>query len=154
MKYISLFSGIEAASVAWKPLGWKPLAFAEYKQDEVCMTIPARIYKGGGEPLIMDPAFSKRPRQQIAVSDSELSYALTTGEPPRVLQPPLVRRLTPTECERLQGFPDGHTKIPYRGKEADKCPKSHRYKALGNSMAVPVIRWLGERILEVAHEGA
>lgn len=55
-----------------------------------------------------------------------------------------VRRLTPTECERLQGFPDGWTDVPYRGREhpAD----GPRYKALGNSMAVPVVRWIGERM--------
>lgn len=57
-----------------------------------------------------------------------------------------VRRLTPTECERLQGFPDGWTRIPYRGKPAEECPDGPRYKALGNSMAVPVMRWIGERI--------
>jgi DNA (cytosine-5)-methyltransferase 1 len=51
-----------------------------------------------------------------------------------------VRRLTPTECERLQGFPDGYTNIK------DKCPDGPRYKALGNSWAVPVVRWVGERI--------
>jgi len=57
-----------------------------------------------------------------------------------------VRRLTPTECERLQGFPDGWTLIPYKGKDA---PQTHRYKALGNSMAVPVMGWLGQRIQAV-----
>jgi len=57
-----------------------------------------------------------------------------------------VRRLTPIECERLQGFPDDYTKIPYRGKPAEKCADGHRYKACGNSMAVPVMRWIGERI--------
>ena len=57
-----------------------------------------------------------------------------------------VRRLTPTEAERLQGFPDGHTLIPWRGKPADECPDGPRYKTLGNSMAVPVMRWIGERI--------
>jgi DNA (cytosine-5)-methyltransferase 1 len=60
-----------------------------------------------------------------------------------------VRRLTPTECERLQGFPDNHTRIPWRGKPAEDCPDGPRYKALGNSMAVPVMRWIGERIQEV-----
>ncbi|MDE1990571.1 MAG: DNA cytosine methyltransferase, partial [Betaproteobacteria bacterium] len=54
-----------------------------------------------------------------------------------------VRRLTPRECERLQGFPDDYTAIPYRNKLAADGP---RYKALGNSMAVPVMRWIGERI--------
>jgi len=57
-----------------------------------------------------------------------------------------VRRLTPMECERLQGFPDNYTQIAWRGKPVEECPDSHRYKALGNSMAVPVMRWIGERI--------
>jgi DNA (cytosine-5)-methyltransferase 1 len=57
-----------------------------------------------------------------------------------------VRRLMPVECERLQGFPDGYTRIPWRGKPAADCPDGPRYKALGNSMAVPVMRWIGERI--------
>lgn len=57
-----------------------------------------------------------------------------------------VRRLTPRECERLQGFPDDYTRIPWRGKAAEKCPDAPRYKAIGNSMAVPVMRWLGERL--------
>ncbi|MFZ5074284.1 DNA N-6-adenine-methyltransferase, partial [Enterobacter kobei] len=57
-----------------------------------------------------------------------------------------VRRLTPIECERLQGFPDNHTLIGWRGKNADECPDGPRYKAIGNSMAVPVMRWIGERI--------
>jgi len=60
-----------------------------------------------------------------------------------------VRRLTPRECERLQGFPDDYTLIPWRNKPAEKCPDGPRYKALGNSMAVPVMRWIGERIQQV-----
>ena len=58
-----------------------------------------------------------------------------------------VRRLTPVECERLQGFPDNYTNIPWRKK--DESPDGPRYKALGNSMAVPVMRWIGERIIQV-----
>ena len=58
-----------------------------------------------------------------------------------------VRRLTPVECERLQGFPDGYTNIPWRGKP--ESPDGPRYKALGNSMAVPVMRYIGERINKV-----
>jgi DNA (cytosine-5)-methyltransferase 1 len=65
---------------------------------------------------------------------------------PIVAQSMAVRRLTPVECERLQGFPDSFTRIPYRNKSADNCPDGPRYKALGNSMAVPVMRWIGERI--------
>lgn len=62
----------------------------------------------------------------------------------------VVRRLTPVECERLQGFPDNYTRIPFKGKSAEDCPKTHRYKALGNSMAVPVMKWIGERIQQVS----
>jgi len=66
-----------------------------------------------------------------------------------------VRRFTPVECERLQGFPDNYTRIPWRGKPAEECPDGGRYKALGNSMACNVMRWLGRRIeLVEAGEGA
>jgi len=57
-----------------------------------------------------------------------------------------VRRLTPVECERLQGFPDGWTQIPWKKKPASECPDGPRYKALGNSMACNVMRWIGRRI--------
>lgn len=57
-----------------------------------------------------------------------------------------VRRLTPTECARLQGFPDDWARIPWRGKPAEECPDGPQYKAFGNSMAVPVMEWIGERI--------
>ncbi|CAI8893883.1 DNA cytosine methyltransferase [Pseudomonas syringae] len=57
-----------------------------------------------------------------------------------------VRRLTPTECERLQGFPDDYTLIPWRGRVRGLCPDGPRYKAIGNSKAVPVVRWIGMRI--------
>ena len=57
-----------------------------------------------------------------------------------------VRRLTPRECERLQGFPDDYTLIPWRGKAASECPDGPRYRALGNSWAVPVVAWIGRRI--------
>jgi site-specific DNA-cytosine methylase len=63
-----------------------------------------------------------------------------------ITQSMAVRRLTPVECERLQGFPDNFTRIPWRNKPATECPDGPRYKALGNSMAVPVMRWIGERI--------
>ena len=57
-----------------------------------------------------------------------------------------IRHLTPTECERLQGFPDNYTQIAWRNKLPEDCPDGPRYKAMGNSMAVPVMRWIGERI--------
>jgi DNA (cytosine-5)-methyltransferase 1 len=72
----------------------------------------------------------------------------THGHEPAVIQPPTmqVRRLTPVECERLQGFPDNYTDIKAKGKPT---PDGPRYKALGNSMAVPVMAWIGKRIQEV-----
>lgn len=69
-----------------------------------------------------------------------------TNLTPAVMHGVSVRRLMPVECERLQGFPDNHTQISWRGKEATKCPDGPRYRAIGNSMAVPVMRWIGERI--------
>ena len=65
---------------------------------------------------------------------------------PNVMHASAIRRLTPIECERLQGFEDSYTAVPYRGKPAADGP---RYRALGNSMAVPVVRWIGERIARV-----
>lgn len=59
----------------------------------------------------------------------------------------VISKLTPLECERLFGFKDNYTRIPWRNKPAEECPDGHRYKALGNSMAVTVMRWIGERIL-------
>jgi len=63
-----------------------------------------------------------------------------------------VRRLTPRECERLQGFPDDWTRIQWKGKKLEECPDGHRYKAMGNSMAVPVMRWIGQQIKQVEEE--
>jgi DNA (cytosine-5)-methyltransferase 1 len=61
----------------------------------------------------------------------------------------ILRHLTPKEDERLQGFPDDWTKVPYKGNPPEKCPAGLRYNAVGNSMAVPVMRWIGKRILYV-----
>ena len=77
------------------------------------------------------------------------AYTLTATDRHAVSDGLQVRRLMPVECERLQGFPDNHTLIPWRGKPAADCPDSQRYKAIGNSMAVPVMRWIGERIKQV-----
>lgn len=71
---------------------------------------------------------------------------------PLILRNNVVRRLTPIECERLQGFPDNHTKVHFKNKSVDDCPDGHRYRALGNSMAVPVMRWIGERICSVVEK--
>ena len=71
---------------------------------------------------------------------------------PAVAQAMTVRRLTPRECERLQGFPDDYTLIPWRKNAAADCPDGPRYKALGNSMAVNCMAWIGERIAAVDAE--
>lgn len=78
-------------------------------------------------------------------------YTLTATDRHAATVGARVRRLTPLECERLQGFPDHHTRIPWRGKPAEDCPDGLRYRAIGNSMAVPVMRWIGERIQAVAN---
>ena len=79
----------------------------------------------------------------------ELTQPLGTNGAHAISTAMQVRRLTPVECERLQGFPDGYTAIPWRNKPADQCPDGPRYKALGNSMAVPVMRWIGQQLDKV-----
>ena len=86
----------------------------------------------------------------LVASTLKSSVDRTRQDPEQTLVPSgggmAVRRLTPKECERLQGFPDNHTLIPWRGKPAEQCPDGPRYKALGNSMAVPCMAWIGSRI--------
>ncbi|MER2907433.1 phage N-6-adenine-methyltransferase [Morganella morganii] len=84
--------------------------------------------------------------------ESGVSYTLIKSDIHGVSVRNSVRRLTPVECERLQGFPDNHTLISWRGKDAADCPDGPRYRAIGNSMAVPVMRWIGERILAALPE--
>lgn len=76
----------------------------------------------------------------------EVTHTLDSTHGPAIQTAMQVRRLTPIECERLQGFPDHYTAIPWRKKPSDLCPDGPRYKALGNSWAVPVVRWIGSRI--------
>jgi len=78
--------------------------------------------------------------------DGDPAFTLQAAHSHGVFSSMQVRRLTPVECERLQGFPDKYTAIPYRNKPVEKCPDGPRYKALGNSMAVPVMGWIGSRI--------
>jgi DNA (cytosine-5)-methyltransferase 1 len=80
-------------------------------------------------------------------NDKGTAYTVDTHATQGVATAMQVRRLTPVECERLQGFPDNYTNIPWRKK--DEAPDGPRYKALGNSMAVPCMRWIGERIQQV-----
>ena len=73
-------------------------------------------------------------------------------EEPEISWQATVRRLLPVECERLMGFPDNHTRIPWKGKPEEDCPDAPRYKACGNSMAVNCMMWIGERIQMVENE--
>jgi DNA (cytosine-5)-methyltransferase 1 len=93
-------------------------------------------------------AFAQNSRDELREMAVVVALAAEPGmkQQSYIRQASAVRRLTPRECERLQGFPDDYTAVPYRGKLAADGP---RYKALGNSMAVPVMAWIGERIAQV-----
>ena len=139
-------------------------AFAENSHGEARLQdgdggITGPLSTGGGKPGQGYPAvvaFQERGRadgRSLEINGG-LAYALTAPNGVGRAQERniadfrtmAVRRLTPIECERLQGFPDNHTLIGWRGKDTAECPDGPRYKAIGNSMAVPVMRWIGERI--------
>ncbi len=108
------------------------------KEVEVCPTITAWWGTGGNNvPLVLASTQAK------AEITRDLSPTLTAlHEQPIIVHQGDVRRLTVTEAERLMGFPDGWTNVPWNGKA--EAPTSHRYRVLGNSMVVPVMRWIGE----------
>ena len=144
MKFLSVCSGIEAASVAWKPL-----------VPDTSPAIKARDHKGpssdgdGDGAALIPCAFNLRGREGGAmpeVSDVASVRAASGGSSRSYVAGMAVRRLTPRECERLQGFPDDYTLVPHRGKPAADGP---RYKALGNSWATTNAQWIGERIAVV-----
>ena len=118
--------------------------------DEVCSTLRSEM--GDNQPAVAFNSDQSEKTRSMGES-SEACPTLRSGGVVSVATPMQVRRLTPTECERLQGFPDNFTRIPYRGKPADKCPDGPRYKALGNSMAVNVMNFLGEKIDKLEGEG-
>jgi DNA (cytosine-5)-methyltransferase 1 len=91
-------------------------------------------------------AFGWQNSSHQGMSVDTISPTLDKSKTPATMQNMAVRRLTPVECERLQGFPDNYTNIP-------KAADGNRYKALGNSMAVPVMRWIGERINQYEQRG-
>lgn len=127
---------------------------------DVAPTVTSRYGTGGGNvPLVnnevVEPvAFQPGNLMRRAGSDPSTEVFPTvkcdTGDQsPHVATSMAVRRLTPEECEALQGFPKGYSRIPWKGKPAEECPDGPRYKACGNSMAVPVMSWVGQRIAEV-----
>jgi DNA (cytosine-5)-methyltransferase 1 len=144
----------------------QPIAYENHAQDsrvkemgDTCTTVTSNYGMGGGNtPLVAQPtiidraAFNQGANAQydIKIEEGQTMPSLVARGPHGVGQynSPImaIRRLTPRECERLQGFPDDWTLIPYRNKSAEQCPDGPRYKACGNSMAVPVMRWIGQRI--------
>jgi DNA (cytosine-5)-methyltransferase 1 len=114
------------------------ISFTQTKADVhgVAYGFEPGIAKREGEPNRFIEEMTPTMRSQMG--DNQIAVAKQMA----------VRRLTPRECERLQGFPDDYTKIPYRNKDSEKCPDGPRYKALGNSWAVPVVKWIGERIVK------
>jgi DNA (cytosine-5)-methyltransferase 1 len=115
---------------------------------DVCTTVSATYGTGGGNvPVTLQPIGFDAYNNDVT---GDVSKTIDTGQDyhhvPNILQHMAVRRLTPKECERLQGFGDNYTDIQTKGKPT---PDGPRYKALGNSMAVPVMRWIGERIQKV-----
>ena len=146
-------------------------AFGEHSGDGTASTTKARDYKdaidlvvhGTQDPCTGSQAFAlgrNNGAENAVCVTGQVAHTLRgegfdasedgTGRgTPTISQGMAVRRLTPVECERLQGFPDNFTQIPYRNKTAGKCPDGPRYKALGNSMAVPCMKWIGERIQQV-----
>jgi DNA (cytosine-5)-methyltransferase 1 len=117
---------------------------------DLAFTLITPSSSGGGQPQAV--AFAQNTRDEVRLfnDDGQIVGALSSERGAKqqsyIAQQFTVRRLTPTECERLQGFPEGYTAIAWRGKGADQCPDGPRYKALGNSMAVLCMRWIGERL--------
>jgi site-specific DNA-cytosine methylase len=125
-------------------------ALDEYNQSghkEVCYLL--RTASGDGIPKVNVAQPIAFTTEQTPKFNENQALTLTKSEAKHnqsVLTEMAVRRLTPVECERLQGFPDGYTNIPWRKKE--ESPDGPRYKSLGNSMAVPVMAWIGKRIAD------
>lgn len=94
----------------------------------------------GHEPVVMAPTLTASNDPSRSPQSTEVTNQVAAVHAASMA----VRRLTPVECERLQGFPDNYTNIPWRNKP--ESPDGPRYKSLGNSMAVPVMKWIGERI--------
>jgi DNA (cytosine-5)-methyltransferase 1 len=113
--------------------------------DDIHHTL--RIGRDSGDAVYFEEHFTAVRETQVAPAMTTEGYKISQNAGALGLRTAMsVRRLTPRECERLQGFPDDYTLVTYRNKPAADGP---RYKALGNSMAVPVMRWIGERIASV-----
>ena len=114
--------------------------------EGIAGTISSRTTGGGGLGTDFELAGGLQVTHALRGDGFDASEDGTGRGTPLTTTDSAVRRLTPIECERLQGFPDDWTRIPWRGATAENCPDGPMYKACGNSMAVPVMRWIGERI--------
>jgi DNA (cytosine-5)-methyltransferase 1 len=129
-------------------------ANAETREDGIAHTLRGSGFDasedgtGRGTPIVPVNGFHWQ-NGFGADLNGDLSGTLIKNQTPTAMVGTAVRRLTPRECERLQGFPDDWTLIPWKNRPAEQCPDGPRYKACGNSMAVPVMRWIGERIAVV-----
>jgi DNA (cytosine-5)-methyltransferase 1 len=122
-------------------------SFMDVTKDGLSPTLRAQTHRH--EPTILQPIAVDTFNQTTNEHTSQTlgSSATDVNHYGAVINPPMaIRRLTPEECEKLQGFPSGWTRIPWKKKPAEECPDGPRYKACGNSMAVPVMRWIGQRI--------
>ncbi len=105
---------------------------------------------GGGVAAALRTSGGGADKPHVLAPDFEAHFRYDWNDPgPGDWSHWRVRRLMPMECERLQGMPDDYTLIPYRGKPAADAP---RYKAIGNSMAVPCMAWLGNRLVQCLHK--
>jgi DNA (cytosine-5)-methyltransferase 1 len=136
---------LQAMAFDWQCGGdMRGMNLQDNPQLQACQT-PAVLQTMAAQPIVLEDQGGSI----MNVSDNGIVGTLraqTHGHEPALTHGMAIRRLTPKECERLQGFPDDWTQIPYRNKPADQCPDGPRYKACGNSMAVPVMRWIGQRI--------
>ena len=122
---------------------------ARYREQDVSPTIQARHCNMTNTPLVYQSnQTDARIKDMGNTCQTVIARWGTGGNNQPLVQQSVIRRLTPVECERLQGFPDNYTQIPWKGKAKEDCPDSHRYKALGNAMAVPVIQFLGKNIVD------
>lgn len=149
---------VEAVSIAENVIGRKDGNGGNGvgAKEGVCYTLDTVGVHGVCYPLDMTNIDGRQsnPLGPGYGENDSAAYALTRRRPSGVCVPGVIRRLIPVECERLMGFPDGWTLIPWRGKPADRCPDGPRYKALGNSMCTNVMAWIGERIDAIEKEKA
>jgi len=128
----------------------QPIAFDAYNQTTSETVAALRCAAGGVFDNTVAHAFKVRGGCEGGgkgyLGSDDVAFTISTMQDQQINQAMAVRRLTPVECERLQGFPDRYTDIQPKGKAT---PDGPRYKALGNSMAVPVMAWIGKRIQEV-----